>query len=243
MAEVSNGNILKVFTKMREMSNSRNSEVRAMMTHLENAMVNFHHHPPLPPPTPRTLCTLQMFAGIQGIDSNTPLGVATMGENKVVISANNLFSMLRELQAEVDILTECSKNTGVIFGQLAFASEAEFTYWLTSHNPSGAGLAGFVDLISIWAFVAGNSIETATWLNEMHHAKSAGLKGGHADAVYAHSMLRCYPTCFVGKEKNMILSTMIIKMFESYNAWRGTIMGDRQKECLTNDLQMAVACH
>jgi hypothetical protein len=41
----------------------------------------------------------------------------------------------------------------------------------------------------------------------------------------------------------MILSTMTIKILESYDAWRGTIMGDGQKEQLTNDLQMAVACH
>jgi hypothetical protein len=200
------------------------------MTCLKNIMVNFHHRPPLPPPAPRTPSTLQTFVGIQGIDNNTPLGVATVGGKEVVISANYLFSMVRELQAKVDILTECSKNTGFIFGQLAYASEAEFTYWLTSHDPSGAGLVGFVEMISIWAFAAGNSVKTATWLNETHHAKSVGLMGGHADAVYTHSMSRHYPTCFVGKEKNMILSTMTIKMLESYDAWRGTIMGNGQKE-------------
>jgi hypothetical protein len=168
-------------------------------------MASFHPGPPLPPTTPRPLSTLQMFASIQGIDGNTLLGVATVGGNKVVISANYLFNMVRELQAKVDILTERSKNTGVIFGQLAFASEAEFTYWLTSQNPSRTGLAGFVNLISIWAFAAGDSVKTATWLNETRHAKSIGLKGGRVDAVYAHSMSRRYPTCFVGKEKNAIL--------------------------------------
>jgi hypothetical protein len=136
------------------------------MSRLESAMANFHPGPPLPPTTPRPPSTLQTFAGIQGIDGNTPLGVANVGGSKVVISANYLFNMVRDFQAKVDILTEQSKNTGVIFGQLAFASESEFTYWLTSQNPSGAGLAGFVDLISIWAFAAGNSVKTATWLNE-----------------------------------------------------------------------------
>ncbi len=77
----------------------------------------------------------------------------------------------------------------------------------------------------------------------MQHVTSVGLKGGHADAVYAHSMSCRYPTCFVGKEKNVILSTMTIKMLESYDAWRGTIMGNGQKERLTNDLQIAVDCH
>ncbi len=134
-AEVSNGNILKVLAKMREMSNSQNSEVRARMSHLESAMANFHPGPPLPPTTLRPPSTTQMFMGIQGIDGNTPLGVANVGGSEVVISANYLFNMVRELQAKVDILTEGLKNTGVIFGQLAFASESEFTYWLTSQNP------------------------------------------------------------------------------------------------------------
>ncbi len=110
MAEVSNGNILKVLAKMREMSNSQNSEVRARMSHFESAMANFHPGPPSPPTTPRLPSTLQMFTGIQGIDGNTPLGVANVGGSEAVISANYLFNMVRELQAKVDILTERSKN-------------------------------------------------------------------------------------------------------------------------------------
>jgi hypothetical protein len=138
--------------------------------------------------------------------------------------------MINELQAKVNVLTERLKNTGVIFGQLAFASESEFLYWMTSLNLSGAGLAGFVDLISLWAFAAGDSVKTATWLNKAHRTKSVGLKGGNADAVYAHSMMRRYPTSFIGKETNLILSTMTIKMLELYEVWHGTIMGDGQKE-------------
>ncbi len=63
-------------------------------------------------------------------------------------------------------------------------------------------MAGFVDLISIWAFSAGDSVDTLTWLNEAHHAKPVGLKGGNTDAMYAHSMMHRYPTSFTGKEKN-----------------------------------------
>ncbi len=44
-----------------------------------------------------------------------------MGGSKVAILANYLFGKIKELQAEVDILTERSKKTGVIFGQLPFA--------------------------------------------------------------------------------------------------------------------------
>jgi hypothetical protein len=203
-ANVSNRTILQVIAKMQEMLNSRHAEVRARVSRLEAAMTNFHPRPPSPPPVPRVPSTLQTFAGIQGIDSNTPLGVATVGGSKVVISANYLFGMIKELQAKVNVLMEGSKNTGVIFGQLAFASESEFTYWMASLNPSGAGLAGFVDMISLWAFAAGDSIETSTWLNEAHLAKSVGLKGGNADAVYVHSMMQCHPKSFIGKDMNLI---------------------------------------
>jgi hypothetical protein len=72
-AEVSNENILRVLTKMQEMSNSKTLEVRSQMIWLEFAMTNLHYHPQLPPPTPRALNTLQTFVGIQGIDGNMPL--------------------------------------------------------------------------------------------------------------------------------------------------------------------------
>jgi hypothetical protein len=105
-ANVSNGTILQVVAKMQEMLNSRHAEVRARVSQLEAAMTNFNPRPPSPPPVPRVPSTLQMFAGIQGIDGNTPLGVATVGGSKVVILANYLFGMIKELQAKVNVLTE-----------------------------------------------------------------------------------------------------------------------------------------
>ena len=162
--------------------------------------------------------TSQMSAGITGIDGNAPFRVAMVGGSKLVISASYLFEMIRELQAKVDVLTERLKNTGVIFGRLAFISESEFALWMAALNPSGVGLMEFVDLVSIWAFAANDAVDIATWLNEAHRAKSVGLKGGNVDAMYAHSMMRRYPTSFTGKEKHLILSTMTIKMLESYKA-------------------------
>jgi hypothetical protein len=235
--------ILKVVSKMRDMANSRNAEVRSRVAKLEAAMARPHVRPSSPPTPPRLTNMYQAFEGAPGIDGNTPLGVATVGGSKVVISANYLFGMIQELQAKVDVLVERSKNTGVIFGQLAFAFESEFSLWMRAQNPSGSGLADFVDLISIWVFAAGDSVDTLTWLNEAHRAKSLGLKGGNADAMYAHLMTRHYPTSFTGKEKNQILSTTTIKMLETYEAWRGTIMGDGQKERLTTNLQLAANRH
>jgi hypothetical protein len=52
-----------------------------------------------------------------------------------------------------------------------------------------------------------------------------------------------YPSVFVGKDKSPILSTMTIKMLESYEAWRGNGAGDGYKERLTDMLQIAVWNH
>jgi hypothetical protein len=243
-ANVGNQAILKVITKMREMANSRHADIRNRISSIEAILSNTPSCPPSPPTRPQVpYLALHTNALAPGPDGNTPLGVATVGGNEVVITANYLFNKIRELQAKGEVLTERSKNTGIIFGQLAFASESEFALWMANLNPSGSGLAGFVDLVSIWSFAAGDNVDTATWLNEAHRAKSVGLKGGNADAMYAHSMTRCYPTSFTGKDKNLILSTMTIKMLESYEAWRRTIMGNGQKERMTSDLQMAVSRH
>ncbi len=83
-----------------------------------------------------------------------------------------------------------SKYAGVIFQQLAFLLETEFVFWYMSLNASGSGLAAFVDLISIWIFSLGDSVDTSQWLNAVHCSKAVGLKGGNADVVYAHSMLQ-----------------------------------------------------
>jgi hypothetical protein len=159
-----------------------------------------------------------------------------------VITGNYLFGLICDLQAKVDNLTEQSKNTGVIFQQVAFSSEAEFNYWYAHLHFSGSGLAAFVDLVSIWTFASGDQVDTSHWLNEIHRSKVVGLKGSNADTVYTHSMYRRYPVPFIGKDKTLILSTMTIKMLESYGAWRGSIMGDGTKDRLTSDMQMAV-CH
>jgi hypothetical protein len=242
-AQLESKTILKVVAKMRDMANSRNAGLKSRFSRLEAAMARPNAQPSSPPTPPRPTNTYQAFKGAPGIDGNTPLGVATVGGSEVIISANYLFGMVRELQAKVDVLVERSKNTGVIFGQLAFASESEFLLWMVAQNPSGLGMAGFVDLISIWAFAVGDSVDKSTWLNEAHRAKLVGLKGGNADAMYAHSMTRRYPTSFTRKEKNQILSTTTIMMLETYEAWRGTIMGDGQKERLTTDLQLAANRH
>ena len=119
--------------------------------------------------------------------------------------------MIRDLQAKVDVLTERSKNTEVIFQRLAFSSEVEFALRYTANNPEGTGLAGFVDLVSIWIFVSNEPGETLAWLNAAQKAKAVGLKGGSADATYAHLMTRHYPLAFIGSDKTPILRPLPLR--------------------------------
>ncbi len=78
-----------------------------------------------------------------------------------------LFTMVCDLQAKVEVLTERSKNTGVIFDRKAFSSETEFVLWFMSKNPSGEGLAGFVDIILFWAFSISDVGDASQFLIEV----------------------------------------------------------------------------
>jgi hypothetical protein len=171
------------------------------------------------------------------INTNTPLGSIQIRESDTPLTTNMLFSMVCNLQAMVDLLTERSKNTVVIFNHHAFASKMEFTVWYMGKNPSGDGLAAFVDVISIWSFGATNQIDSLQWLHEKHRLKAIRLKGGLYDVWYAFSMTSQYPTQFVGKNKKNITSTTTIKMLESFYAWRRNGIGDGTKEQLEDTFQ------
>jgi hypothetical protein len=170
------------------------------------------NYPPSPPPT---LCT-SVTSAAACID--TPLDAVSIGGNATPLTANLLFTMIRDLQAKVDILTEQSKSTGVIFDRRAFLSETEFVIWFLSKNPSGKAFAGFVDIITIWAYGTANHANQTQWLTKLERSRKVGLKGS-VDVSYAHSMSICYLTLFVGSAKDQILSTTTIKMFDSYYAW------------------------
>jgi hypothetical protein len=60
--------------------------------------------------------------------------------------------LVESLKDKVQVLSEHLKNTGVIFGELVFVLEREFTLAFQAANPSGAGVVEFVDIISIWHF-------------------------------------------------------------------------------------------
>jgi hypothetical protein len=95
------------------------------------------------------------------INADTPLGSIQIGGIDTTLTMNMLFLMVWDLQAKVDLLTERSKNMGVIFDCHAFTFESEFTVWYMGKTPSGDGLAAFVDVISIWSFGATNQIDSS----------------------------------------------------------------------------------
>ena len=47
----------------------------------------------------------------------------------LMITANMLFNLVRELQGKVDLLTERAKHTGIVFNGVAFNSESELSAW------------------------------------------------------------------------------------------------------------------
>ena len=74
--------------------------------------------PPSPPVTLRT--------SNPPVDADTPLGTVSIGGTAKTLTASMLSTMVRDLQAKVEVLMERSKNTGVIFDRKAFLSETEF---------------------------------------------------------------------------------------------------------------------
>ena len=132
-AKVSSETVLSINSRIREKANSRHQAMRSRLKMLE-AVLEDAHHPPSPPPMQRTSPVNMMYGGAGVLDGDTPLGFASVGGCEMVLTSNYLFGLICELQAKVDVLTERSKNTGVIFQQVAFFSEAEFNYWYAHLN-------------------------------------------------------------------------------------------------------------
>ena len=165
----------------------------------------------------------------------------------VQITKNYLFDKVKELESRIHILQERAKNMGIIFNRIAFLSETEFLLWYFAENPTGKGLAAVVHILSIWQFSMldqDNNVNQWKWLAKKRHMKNIGLKHKLA-AKYVHSMSVQYPAPFAGSEKCTILSlsTNIIAMLKSLNAWQGSGMGDKNKERLSAQMHAAVERH
>ena len=169
------------------------------------------------------------------IDIDTPLGTVNIGGNATLLTASMRFTMVHDLQAKVDVLTDQSKGTGVIFNRKAFASESKFLLWFMAKNPSGEGFAGFVDIVSFWTYWISDTGDASQYLVNAKRSKKIGMKG-KVEVAYAHSMSTQYSSAFVGNTKEQILSTATILMLLTYEAWRGDGAGDGKKQSLTDRL-------
>ncbi len=145
------------------------------------------------------------------------------------------------MEAKIQILSDCTKNTGIQFGDLAFASENEFGLEYHTANLSGAGTAGFVDFISIWQFAALGQADLSTWLTQEQNAKAIKFSST-IDTKHTFTMSVLYPSVLTGSDKTEILVNVALDVLTLVAVWCGG-MGDRSKEHLTVAMTQAVRVH
>ncbi len=92
-AEVSLETVLTIITRIQGKANTLHQEMKIWMKQLETALGQTYQ-PPSPPPTQRTLSTSLMQGVAPGIDGDTALGIASVGECETVITANYLFGLI-----------------------------------------------------------------------------------------------------------------------------------------------------
>jgi hypothetical protein len=62
----------------------------------------------------------------QGLTADTIFSTGHVGGVSMDLTMNALFAMVRTLEAKVQVLSDRTKNTGIQFGNIAYASETEF---------------------------------------------------------------------------------------------------------------------
>ena len=98
-------------------------------------------------------------------------------------------------------------------------------------NPSGAGIAGFVDFISFWNFSAQLAGDTSAFLTQEHNTKAVGFSKT-IDAKHAFSMSTHYPAALAGTDKIDVSVNATLDVLKTVEVWRGGT-GDGAKEKLT----------
>jgi hypothetical protein len=175
------------------------------------------------------------------ITADTVVGVGQVGGVDFKLYINSLFGLVCLLEAKVQILYNCTKNTGVQFGDLIFASENEFALVYCAANPSGAGMAGFVDFILIWQFTALGQANSSTWLMQECNAKAIGFSL-MIDTKHAFTLSVLYPSALAGLDKTKILVNVALDALKSVAVWHGGTR-DGSKEWLTVAMTQAVQAH
>ena len=179
---------------------------------------------------------------LPGIMADTSFGRAQVGGVEMDLTINAMFGLICSFEGKGQIiLSDCTKNTGIHFGDLAYASEKEFALAYHAANPSGAGIAGFVDFISFWNFSAQLAGDTSAFLTQERNAKAVRFSKT-IDAKHAFSMSTYYPAALAGSDKIEVSINATLDVLKSVETWRGGT-GDGAKEKLTLMMSQAVKAH
>jgi hypothetical protein len=178
----------------------------------------------------------------QELTADTFLGTGHIAGVSMDLTMNVLFAMVRTLEAKVQVLSDRTKNTGIQFGNIDYASETEFNAGYHTANPSGSGPAGFVDIISMWQFLAAShSGNASNWLSQERNAKAIGFSKT-IDAKHAFTMSIIYPFALAGSNKTVLLVNTSLDMLKLDKCWCGGT-GEGTKEKLMNAMAQAVQAH
>ena len=175
------------------------------------------------------------------VDGDTIFGQAQMGGHQVDLTMNSLYALVQNLDVQQKVLLDRTKSKGMIFKELAFASEEEFNRFYTEANVTGRGLAAFVDLVSIWCYTSPEQVSTPDWLQNLHRSMATGFATS-IETQYVNSMRNRYPVPFVGSASS-VSATQTLKMFDSVDEWRGHGIGDGTKDRLLQFLRLGINSH
>ena len=176
-----------------------------------------------------------------GVDGDTIFGQAQLGGHQVDLTMNSLYALVQNLDVQQKVLLDRTKSKGMIFKELAFASEEEFNRFYSEANVTGRGLAAYVDLVSVWCYTSPEQVSTPDWLQNLHRSMATGFTSS-IETQYVNSMRNRYPIPFVGAATS-VSATHSLKMFDSVEDWRGHGIGDGTKDRLLQFLRLGITSH
>ncbi len=231
--ETSKNTLLQLLKKVRESTTKQCDALNSRVVELEsNVLLG-----------PKTTTTGGVNLNLPpGVTADTVFGTGQVGGVDMDLSINSIFGIVRTLEAKVQVLSDQTKNTGIKFGDIAYASEQEFGLDYMTVNPSGAGIAGYVDFASIWNFAGiGEAATSSDWLAQERNAKAVGFSKT-IDAKHAYSMSIPYPQALAGQDKNDISVNSTLYILKWVEVWRGGT-GDGAKEKLTMAMNGTIQAH
>ena len=179
-------------------------------------------------------------AGSRGMLSlDTSFGGAGTGREPVTMGL--VMNRLRTIEAKQDIAMERSKQEGLTFDRHAFASQVEWTHCFVNGNPKGAGIACFVDIMSIWSHTNTGDATTEYWLQQTQRAMSTGINSKLASDFIA-TFQRRYPAALVGNTMDITPGTTL-SAFKTRDKWTGTGLADGRREHLMGYLRLGIERH